>query len=292
MKHIFGTALVGLCLTACTMSDDGTADPDFDALQTEDEAELEAIDDTLVADEDFDNAIEVNEEVIATILREGGDVTYYVDVDGPVAGEVTMNERFWPDEDGMLNVPDESLSPLETFLDLTDFSVPVPQALLDSEPDVAAQLATGRNTVTSLDEPVHATIGALTSEIRVQQWDTVVMCNQGGTSSMFANEICTIDSWWDQTYCHNGTWHGVTDYSSNFVNWTRGRTLACGANGRTRHWYKFGGIWYKKHTQHVPSGWLIYSTKTPITKLKRRVEHNRTGSGFVRGVSQFHRFPE
>ncbi|MCH9688368.1 MAG: hypothetical protein K0V04_43455 [Deltaproteobacteria bacterium] len=290
MKHEFGVALVALALAACSAQDDGIGDPTFEQLDAQG-VETQAIDGDLIAEgEDEDEGIMVHEDQIARIIHDGGEVKFLVAIDGPAAGEVTMVEQYAPDEDGMLHVRSESLTPLETFLELTDSTVPVPQALLDSEPGVAVQLAVGRDAVTSLDEPVQATIGSLTSETKPQAWSAAYMCSEGQTSAQFLNEICSIDPWWDQLFCHNGTWYSVTDNANGYVNWARGRTLACGANGKMRHSYKFGGIWYHYSEHTIPSGNVHYTTKTPITNLRRKVRHRRTASGFVRAATQFHRF--
>lgn len=108
------------------------------------------------------------------------------------------------------------------------------------------------------------------------------------TAASFASDVCTLTNW-DVDFCHNGTWHSVTDSvgSSNKRRDSRSRTLACGANGRVRHYYKLGGIWYKPIDEAVPSSSLSKWTKYGNWALQRAITHSRTASGFVRGASHF-----
>ena len=88
------------------------------------------------------------------------------------------------------------------------------------------------------------------------------------------------------SYCHNGTWHSVTD-DWDYVHSSRSITLACGANGKVRHYYKFGGIWYEVSDPTIPAGEMWQWRYTGAATLRRKITHSRTGNGFVRGASWF-----
>ena len=112
------------------------------------------------------------------------------------------------------------------------------------------------------------------------------MCNEGVTSAMFYDEICPMTDW-TYNYCHNGTWHAVTDDPDQESHWSRSRTLACFWSGRARHYYKFGGIWYETINRSIPSGELHTYTRESVSLLKRRIRHSHNDAGFVRGASHF-----
>jgi hypothetical protein len=278
-------------LVACAES----TDPETDAFASVDEhpdelaVEGEVTDD----DEEIEGAIEVNQEELARIELEHGEVVFLVDVDGPEAGEVTMVEKARPDEEGRLTLLPGDRSPLETFLALTSSDVPVPEALLASERDNDAtfERAATRLVVDRLDEPARVSLDRLQAELEPQYWWGPAMCAEGTTSAVFANEICTIDDWTDTTYCHNGTWFEVTDTGDPYWrHMSRSRTLACGSNGRARHYYRFGGVWYKPIDSEIPPDNVYVFSRTTANLLPRKITHSRTFSGFVRGASHFHKF--
>ncbi len=110
---------------------------------------------------------------------------------------------------------------------------------------------------------------------------------EGTTSAVFAAEICPFTDW-DKDVCHNGTWHSVSDYSDPWwSHWSRSRTLACEHNGRARHYYRFGGIWYETIDGSIPPNNVYVFTKESGSLLPRAINHCRTSDGFVRGSSHF-----
>lgn len=244
-------------------------------------------------DDQLVDAIEVHSQLLARIELASGEIEFHVDVDGPEAGSISMLEKVMPDHDGMLTPMTGDRTALQTFLEFTDDDVPVPEAMLLAEDDEQTLAAAGdRGTVDLLSEDLRPPTDRLLASAPVG-WSAAFMCNEGATSAQFLDEICSMDSWWDLRFCHNGTWHSVTDYSGSSLkaDWSRSRTLACQANGRARHYYKAGGIWYKNGDFSLPSGGLWYRTKEGDLKLERRITHSRTASGFVRGTSAFIRFP-
>jgi hypothetical protein len=285
MKTTPIAALACLVLAAC---DPESTDPE--ALELDD---AEAIDDLSAEPEDgeeIDDAIEVSQRELARIELEHGEVVFFEDVDGPAAGELTMLEKAWPDDEGHLTLLPER-SPLATFIALTSPDVPVPQAILASELDGAVlERASARLVVDQLEEPAHASIDRLAADIQPQAWWGPDMCNEGTTSAVFAAEICSLDWWWDTTVCHNGTWHSVTDYSANWAHWSRSRTLACITNGRARHLYRVGGVWYEAIDGSIPPNNVYVYTRSATNLLPRAITHSRTHSGFVRGSSHFRDF--
>jgi hypothetical protein len=238
------------------------------------------LDDPSVDDAELEEAIPVEGDEIARIALASGEVVFYT---MPHDGGVAMFTRTIPDADGRMTVMTGDRSPLATYLALTRDDVPVPRALLDSAVEDADRERAERRVVTR--SPVTA-VGELTDDTPSVETSPATMCNQGTTSAAFANEICSLYGGYDVSFCHNGTWHSVTDGWSS-TNVSRGITLACGANGKVRHYYKFGGIWYKPLDVNVPSGEMWESHIVGTTDLDRRITHSRTASGFVRGASWF-----
>lgn len=242
------------------------------------------------------NAVKVHQEELARIEIENGEIVFFVDVDGPAEGQVTMLEALRPDENGNFSGLVEELSPLEAFVKLTEGDVPVPQALFESEEEaLALELVGARPLTANGSQSVPAAEDRLSAVVEPLQWSAVRMCNEGGTSREFKDEICPIYEHWTLNFCHAGTWHSVTDDTgtSNKSEWAQSQTLACNANGRVRHYYKFWGVWYEGLDNPIPSGNLYrYRTKGKTTvKLHRAIKHSRTASGFVRGTSSFFAFP-
>lgn len=244
-------------------------------------------------------AIPVASTEIARVLLFYGDLVYYA----PAAQEpsdtagtpptssvrpVISLEISRPDSAGRVRGLVEKSSALDEYLTATPATVPVPRALLASEgPGPVRDRALQRPIVESLPGPVTGLPELqLTSQTvalgSVSDWCT------GGSSASFAADVCTRTNW-DVDFCHNGTWASVTDDvgSSNKRRDSRSRTLACGANGRVRHYYKSGGIWYKPIDETIPSNQMWRWTKWGNWALARAITHSRTASGFVRGASHF-----
>lgn len=293
---------IGLALSAfllapigCVLDDDAELVDDLEPTQGQVQGDSSDVSEGIHGDdgEEIVGAVQVAQRELARIDLPGGEIVYSVDLDGPAAGEITRLETFEPDADGEIRVRDTAhLSALELYLSVTGDDVDVPQALLDAEPSMAVRnLAAHRGTadrIAGVVEGIEPPEGT-----PVQTWYAPTMCAQGTTSAMFAAEICTIDDHWTKNFCHNGTWYSVTDAtgSTHKAEWSRSRTLACGANGRARHYYKAGGLWYEVIDGTIPSGTVYVFTREGGAKWERKITHSRTASGFVRGASHFFRFP-
>lgn len=291
MKNTIALSLLSVALVACDSAED-PAFPDPDRVENSTELE-ESTEDIDLRDDGMEpvDAVEVTQVEIARITLDSAEVTFLVDVDGPEAGQLTMSETAWPDEDGMVTSRVGELTPLQAYLALTDDDVPVPVALLEGEDEATLVAAEGREHTDRLDDPISARPGDLL-ESAPESWSAAFMCSEGTTSQQFLDEICSMDSWWNRRFCHNGTWFSVTDTSGTLnVDWARSRTLACNANGRVRHYYRVGGIFYKGKDETLAPGFLHTHTTKGSSPLRRKITHSRTASGFVRGYSTFRRFP-
>lgn len=247
---------------------------------------------------ELENATPVASTEVARVRLFYGDLVYYApaqqepaDVSGaPGSGlrSIVAAEISRPDSAGQVRGLAASRSPLDEYLTTTPASAPVPRALLESEaPGPVRDRALQRPQVERLTAPVAGLPQAQLTSQTVALGSVSDWCS-GGTSASFAADVCPRDVW-DVNFCHNGTWHSVTDDvgSSNKKRNSRSRTLACGANGRVRHYYKSGGIWYKPIDETIPSNQLWRWTKWGNWALARAITHSRTGSGFVRGASHF-----
>jgi hypothetical protein len=226
---------------------------------------------------DGEDAMPAPREEIARIQLAQGEVVYYA---LPDTGEVAMLVKSIPDDQGRMTVLDEDLSPLEAYLALTAAEVPVPRALVAAGD---GSVPAGRVVA---DELVVAVANELSIGGTTALASNAQMCNEGTTSGSFHAQICSLNGWYDVTFCHNGTWHSVTD-EWNDVYRSKSITLACNANGRIRHYYKFGGIWYEVVDEAIPSGQMWQWTYDGNIPLRRKITHSRTASGFVRGASWF-----
>jgi len=235
---------------------------------------------------DEDGAVVVEQEPLATVTLPHGELRFVVFPEHGGTGMLTISR---PDKYGQHHVIDEELSPLAAYLAYTSPDVAVPRALLAMEraEDVLARAAQ-RPAVDAVAEPIAGTAGEALYTTNAQY------C-QGVTSAAYADEICPLDDASAyESFCHNGTWHSVTDHvgSNNKGETGRSRTLACGANGRVRQYYKFWGVWYKPIDESVPSGERRTWTHTSGLELERKITHSRQAdSGFVRGTSDFSRSP-
>jgi hypothetical protein len=250
-----------------------------------------------IADPD-DDAIPVASREIARVRLFYGELVYSVSAEGEPddAGElmsrtpaVQMLELSRTDSAGQTFEVAGERSPLDTYLATTPSTVPVPRALLDSEDSTEVRgRALARPIVEALSAPVQGLARLDLVSVITPVASSAPWCS-GTTSASFAADVCPLNNW-DVDYCHNGTWHSVTDGvgSSNKKRWSRGRTYPCGANGRVRHYYKSGGLWYKPIDEPVPSNTLMRSTRKGSWALQRKVTHSRTASGFVRAASHFH----
>jgi hypothetical protein len=234
-----------------------------------------------------DDAVAVPRVEVAQLTLRDGDLTFY---SIPALDSVAMREVSRPGRGGRLTEVAGDRSVLATYLAFTAETTPVPRALVDASDDAALrERAMRRGLVDALSAPLPA-VGVESSGVAPTSSNTTnaAMCNEGVTSPSFAAEVCTLTVW-DVNFCHNGTWYSVTDE----VGWdnrrrnSRSRTLACGANGRVRHQYKFGGIWYEPIDETVPSGQRWRWDHEGNGALARKIIHSRTASGFVRGASHF-----
>lgn len=294
MMTLMTAGLVGCVDDAARSESTGAAD-DSTALP---EAALAETQSAVTAAE-LENAIPVASTEIARVLLFYGDLVYYapavqepLETTGqpPTSGvrPVIAIEISRPDSAGVIRGLAVERSALDEYLTTTPASVPVPRALLASEAaGPVRDRALQRTIVESLPGPVTGLPQTqLTSQVtpigNVNQWCA------GTTSASFAADVCTRTNW-DVDFCHNGTWFSVTDDVSynNRRRDSRSRTLACGANGRVRHYYKFGGIWYETRDETIPSNQMWRVTKEGSSALARAITHSRTASGFVRGASHF-----
>jgi hypothetical protein len=253
MMELTVTAGAALCMTACAVGDEIEEDP-FDA-------------------------IELERDEIAKIELPNGELVFSTDEHGGV-GMLAISR---PDAGGMLAMIDPALTPLDAYLTYTDDATPIPSALVGGEP----ARARGREIVDQLDEPIAA--GDLVPDVDLVYWYGPDMCAEGGTSEVFADEICTITNG-DIDFCHNGTWHSISDDTgpSNEQWASRSYTLACSGNGRARHYYKSGLIWYKPVDITIPVNNMFSWTYTGVWPLQRVITHSRYSNiGFVRGSSHF-----
>ncbi len=237
-----------------------------------------------------EEAAAILQEEVATIALDDGDIRFSVDMEGEEAGSVTVLERIRPDKDGTMRIHASEGSALEIFLDHTSEDTPVPTALVAEESDeTLLARASQREEVDFLSQTVDS---ILEQPPAIARATNAQMCAEGTTSGSFWSQVCSLDDHWTKNFCHNGTWHSVTDESgsSHKSEWIRGRTLACGANGRVRLYYK--GLGWRKHLDtSVPSGTSITATRKASTKRQRKATHSRTASGFVRATTDFYRFP-
>lgn len=248
------------------------------------------------ADED-DGVVVVPSTVIARVITFFGELVYYSapgepnDVPGapPSSGRVVMSKQSSrPGTSGIAYGMRGERSPLDEYLTVTPASAPVPRALLASEPPGPVRdRALQRTIVEAMTSPVTALPQAQLASATMQLGNVNQWC-QGGSSASFAADVCTLTNW-DVDFCHNGTWYSVTDQvgSSNKRRKSLSWTLACGANGRVRHYYSAGGIWYKVADEAIPSNTLDGWQYNGDIALKRKITHNRTAAGFVRASSHF-----
>ncbi|MEZ4359627.1 MAG: hypothetical protein R3B48_05555 [Kofleriaceae bacterium] len=281
-----------ILLTALTGCLDGAGSADGSGDTDEQGPALAQTEATLTAEEEA-NAVAVPATEVVRVQLFFGEHSYRVsserdDRGTAAADSVILIETSKPDSSGRLRILRGSLSPLETYLATTAATVPVPRVLLATEPSSAVRArAAGRTIVASLSAPVQGLPASALVGSTAPLASTAQYC-ASGTSAAWASDVCTLTNW-DVDFCHNGTWYSVTDGvgSSNKKRNSRGYTLGCGANGRVRHYYKSGGIWYKPIDEPTPSGVIIRSTKNGSWALQRQITHSRTASGFVRASSHF-----
>ena len=193
MKNTIALSLLSVALVACDSAED-PAFPDPDRVENSTELE-ESTEDIDLRDDGMEpvDAVEVTQVEIARITLDSAEVTFLVDVDGPEAGQLTMSETAWPDEDGMVTSRVGELTPLQAYLALTDDDVPVPVALLEGEDEATLVAAEGREHTDRLDDPISARPGDLL-ESAPESWSAAFMCSEGTTSQQFLDEICSMDS--------------------------------------------------------------------------------------------------
>jgi hypothetical protein len=267
-----------LLLASCVGNDLPPDQPDEEATADED---------ARVAGEPAEDAVAVPKVELAQLTLPDGDLTFYA---VPALGSVALREVSRPGRGGELTEVSGDRSVLASFLAFTAETTPVPRALVEASDDaVLRDRATRRGLVDALAAPLPA-VGVDTSGVAttISNTSNAAMCNEGVTSPSFAEEVCPLTVW-DVNFCHNGTWYSVTDE----IGWdnrrrnSRSRTLACGANGRVRHQYKFGGVWYEPIDEGVPSGERWRWDHEGNGALARKIIHSRTASGFVRATSHF-----
>ena len=235
--------------------------------------------------EELEAAIPVAATQVARVLVRGNELTFYALTDDAV----TVREVA-----GTTGVfAGTADSGLAIYLDLTPATAPVPRALYAAEPspEVRARVA-GRTLVERVSLPITASAPAAAAFDQLVAATPVANSSSswcsGATSQSFRDDLCFLTNW-DVDYCHNGTWHSVTDKvgSSNKKHSSRSITLGCGANGHVRHYYK-AGAWYKPIDEVTPSGHAIQWTYNGGWPLRREINHSRTtNSSFVRAVSHF-----
>lgn len=246
-----------------------------------------------VTDAELESAIPVASTPLARVVLSFGDIVFSTSLEPNPNGTsssptIAMLEQARPDSTGKLSLLNGDRSPLETYLLVTPSSTPVPRLLLTTEPSQAIRdRAAGRPIVEAISAPITG-LSALALAAVTQPLGTASSYCSGTTSASFAANICTLTNW-DIDFCHNGTWTSVTDSvgANDKRRKSRGYTLACGANARMRHYYKFWGVWYKPIDTTVPSGEIWRKTQNGNWALERAVKHNRTASGFVRASSHF-----
>ena len=276
MRGFFNVFAIGL-LASC-VSEEPTDRPDEAATGDEDARE---------AGDPVEDAIEIPKIELAQLVLPAGDLTFY---SIPAIDSVGVREVSRPGRNGELTEVSGDRSPLAVYLAYTTASTPVPRALVEVSDDAELR---ARAMARGLVEALPASIAAVGVEVDgldgpVANASNAEQCAEGGTSPSFAAEVCTMTNW-EIDFCHNGTWYSVTDEVgwSNRKRDSLSRTLACYANGRVRHQYKFGGVWYEPIDEAIPSGerwrWEIDGNSA----LARKIIHSRTASGFVRGSSHF-----
>lgn len=299
MKLVWMMAAAATGLIACAEPSPGGEPGEENALleeMTPEQRGGEAAALRAAADED-DGVVVVPSTVIARVITFFGELTYYSapgeqsDVTGtpPASAPVVMSKQSSrPGTGGIAYGMRGTRSPLDEYLTVTPASAPVPRKLLASEPPGPVRdRALQRTIVETMTAPVTALPQAQLASVTAQLGNVNQWC-QGTTSASFASDVCTITNW-DVDVCHNGTWYSVTDSvgSSNKKRRSLSWTLACGANGRVRHYYSAGGIWYKVVDEQIPSNTLDGWQYNGDWALKRKITHSRTASGFVRGSSHF-----
>jgi hypothetical protein len=281
-------------LTACAVEVEGDGE---DAEPTDPSSVTLSETAAQLTDSEAAAAIPVASTEIARVKLFFGDLVYTApaeqepsDVAGTPAGNpsaINAIEISRPDSAGTLRGMVGDRSPLEEFLITTPSTVPVPRALLASEPaGPVRDRAMARAQVERLTAAVVGLPQAQLTTVTTTLGNTSY-CT-GTTSASFLANVCSLTNW-DVNFCHNGTWFSVTDEvgSSNKKRNSRGYTLACGANGRQRQYYKAGGIWYKPVDEAIPSGQLWRITRNGNWALARAITHSRTAAGFVRASSHF-----
>lgn len=256
---------------------------------TEEETAAAVVIDERPTAAELEAATPVARQQLARVALYYGELVYYATADGLAVMSVESSE---PTSSGELAGLARDASVLDSYLSVTSAATPVPRLLVVNEPSEAIRArAAGRVVVEAISAtviglPKAQLTGVVTPLGSVTEW-----C-QGTTSASFAADVCTRNNW-DVDFCHNGTWFSVNDGVgwSGRKQWSRSRTLACGANGRVRHYYKFGGVWYEPIDEPIPSGSLRRWTMQGNSRLAREITHSRTASGFVRGASHFRDFP-
>ncbi len=298
MKLVWMMAVAATGLIACG---DGSAGEQeeraiLEELTPEQRGDEEAALRAATADED-DGVVVVPKEEIARVITFFGELVYYSAPGEPSEGTgtppasapaVMSKQSSRPGTSGIAYGMRGERSPLDEYLTVTPASAPVPRRLLDSEPPGPVRdRALQRRIVETMTAPVTALPQAQLASVTVQLGNVNQWC-QGTTSASFAADVCPFTNW-QVDFCHNGTWYSVTDAvgSSNKKRKSLSWTLACGANGRVRHYYSVGGIWYKPVDEPIPSNTLDGWQYDGNWELKRKITHSRTASGFVRGSSHF-----
>lgn len=293
-KALMTIAVAGLASCAVDGAETGTTggvEPAQDDQLAETTAQLTSA--------EAEAAIPVPATEIARVKLFFGDLVYYALAEqepsevpgGPPTsslGSLNAIEISRPNSAGELRGMAGDRSPLDEFLITTPSTVPVPRALLASEAaGPVRDRALLRPQVERLTAAVVGLPEAQLINVTTALGNSTSYCT-GTTSASFLASVCSLTNW-DVDFCHNGTWFSVTDEvgSSNKKRNSRGYTLACGANGRQRQYYKAGGIWYKPIDEAIPSGQLWRITKHGNWALARAVTHSRTAAGFVRASSHF-----
>lgn len=299
MKLVWMMAAAATGLIACGEGPSGEAEERaiLEELTPEERGEVASEGVNAAADDEDPDVIAVPSTVIVRVITFFGELVYYStpgeqsDVPGTPpasAPRVMSKQSSRPGSSGIAYGMLGERSPLDEYLTVTPASAPVPRALLNSEPPGPVRdRALQRTIVATMSAPVTALPQAQLASVTVQLGNVNQWC-QGGSSASFAADVCTITNW-DVDFCHNGTWYSVTDQvgSSNKRRNSLSWTLACGANGRVRHYYRAGAFWYKVVDEAIPSNTLDGWQYEGDWALRRKITHNRTASGFVRASSHF-----
>lgn len=246
-----------------------------------------------VTDAELESAVPVASTPLARVVLSFGDILFQSSLepnpDGTTSSPaIAMLEQARPDSAGKLALLAGDRSPLETYLLVTPSTTPVPRLLIATEPSQTIRdRAATRPVVEAISGPITG-LPALALASVTQPLASASSYCSGTTSASFAADICTLTNW-EVDFCHNGTWTSVTDSVSanNKKRKSRGYTLACGANARMRHYYKFWGVWHKPIDVTIPSNDIWRMTQNGNWALERAVKHSRTASGFVRASSHF-----